>query len=92
MKNSIIVSLSLFILVLFFNLVEKSQQLTSLSNRYDKVLVTTYYKERLLEDEISKLNIELNGKNFELDMAINRVEQLNLELGKQEEFYVINRI
>ena len=61
---------------------EKSQQLTSLSNRYDKVLVTTYYKERLLEDEISKLNIELNGKNFELDMAINRVEQLNLELGK----------
>ena len=82
MKNSIIVSLSLFILVLFFNLVEKSQQLTSLSNRYDKVLVTTYYKERLLEDEISKLNIELNGKNFELDMAINRVEQLNLELGK----------
>ena len=82
MKNSIIVSLSLFILVLFFNLVEKSQQLTSLSNRYDKVLVTTYYKERLLEDEISKLNIELNGKNFELDMVINRVEQLNLELGK----------
>ena len=66
----------------FFYLVEKSQQLTSLSNRYDKVLVTTYYKERLLEDEISKLNIELNGKNFELDMAINRVEQLNLELGK----------
>ena len=82
MKNSIIVSLSLFILVLFFNLVEKSQQLTSLSNRYDKVLVTTYYKERLLEDEISKLNIELNSKNFELDMAINRVEQLNLELEK----------
>lgn len=82
MKNLIIVSLSLFILVLSFNLVEKSQQLTSLSNRYDKVLVTTYYKERLLEDEISKLNIELNGKNFELDMAINRVEQLNLELGK----------
>ena len=82
MKNLIIVSLSLFILVLFFNLVEKSQQLTSLSNRYDKVLVTTYYKERLLEDEISKLNIELNGKNFELDMVINRVEQLNLELGK----------
>ena len=78
----IIVSLSLFILVLSFNLVEKSQQLISLSNRYDKVLVTTYYKERLLEDEISKLNIELNGKNFELDMAINRVEQLNLELGK----------
>ena len=82
MKNLIIVSLSLFILVLSFNLVEKSQQLTSLSNRYDKVLVTTYYKERLLEDEISKLNIELNGKNFELDMAINRVEQLNLEIGK----------
>ena len=82
MKNLIIVSLSLFILVLSFNLVEKSQQLTSLSNRYDKVLVTTYYKERLLEDEISKLNIELNGKNFELDMVINRVEQLNLELGK----------
>lgn len=82
MKNLIIVSLSLFILVLSFNLVEKSQQLTSLSNRYDKVLVTTSYKERLLEDEISKLNIELNGKNFELDMAINRVEQLNLELGK----------
>ena len=41
MKNLIIVSLSLFILVLSFNLVEKSQQLTSLSNRYDKVLVTT---------------------------------------------------
>ena len=82
MKNLIIVSLSLFILVLSFNLVEKSQQLISLSNRYDKVLVTTYYKERLLENEISKLNIELNGKNFELDMAINRVEQLNLELGK----------
>ena len=82
MKNLIIVSLSLFILVLSFNLVEKSQQLTSLSNRYDKVLVTTYYKERLLEDEISKLNIELNSKNFELDMAINRVEQLNLELEK----------
>ena len=82
MKNLIIVSLSLFILVLSFNLVEKSQQLTSLSNRYDKVLVTTYYKERLLEDEISKLNIELNGKNVELDMVINRVEQLNLELGK----------
>ena len=82
MKNLIIVSLSLFILVLSFNLVEKSQQLTSLSNRYDKVLATTYYKERLLENEISKLNIELNGKNFELDMAINRVEQLNLELGK----------
>ena len=82
MKNLIIVSLSLFILVLSFNLVEKSQQLTSLSNRYDKVLVATYYKERLLEDEISKLNIELNGKSFELDMAMNRVEQLNLELGK----------
>ena len=82
MKNLIIVSLSLFILVLSFNLVEKSQQLISLSNRYDKVLVTTFYKERLLEDEISKLNIELNSKNFELDMAINRVEQLNLELGK----------
>ena len=82
MKNLIIVSLSLFILVLSFNLVEKSQQLTSLSNRYDKVLVTTYYKERLLENEISKLNIELNGKKFELDMATNRVEQLNLELGK----------
>ena len=48
----------------------------------EKFNVTTYYKERLLEDEISKLNIELNGKNFELDMAINRVEQLNLELGK----------
>jgi len=64
MKNLIIVSLSLFILVLSFNLVEKSQQLTSLSNRYDKVLVTTYYKERLLEDEISKLNIELNGKKL----------------------------
>ena len=82
MKNLIIVSLSLFILVLSFNLVEKSQQLISLSNRYDKVLVTTYYKERLLENEISKLNIELNGKSFELDMAMNHVEQLNLELGK----------
>ena len=82
MKNLIIVSLSLFILVLSFNLVEKSQQLISLSNRYDKVLVTTYYKERLLENEISKLNIELYGKSFELDMATNRVEQLNLELGK----------
>ena len=34
------------------------------------------------KDELAKVREELRGKQFEFDMAINRVEQLNKEIGE----------
>ena len=33
------------------------------------------------KDELAKVRLELSGKQFEFDMATNRVEQLNKEIG-----------
>ena len=33
------------------------------------------------EDELAKVREELRGKQFEFDMATNRIEQLNKEIG-----------
>ena len=49
------------------------------------------YRDELIEvreehqrdkDELSKVRQELRGKQFEFDMATNRIEQLNKEIGE----------
>ena len=48
------------------------------------------YRDELIEvqeehqrdkDELAKVRLELSGKQFEFDMATNRIEQLNKEIG-----------
>ena len=36
------------------------------------------------KDELAKVREELRGKQFEFDMATNRIEQLNKEIGADE--------
>ena len=42
------------------------------------------YRDELIDvrQELAKVRLELSGKQFEFDMATNRVEQLNKEIGE----------
>ena len=48
---------------------------------YRDELIEVQEEHQMDKDELSKVRQELRGKQFEFDMATNRVEQLNKEIG-----------
>ena len=49
---------------------------------YRDELIEVQEEHQMDKDELSKVRQELRGKQFEFDMATNRVEQLNKEIGE----------
>ena len=50
--------------------------------KYRDELIEVQEEHQMDKDELSKVRQELRGKQFEFDMATNRVEQLNKEIGE----------
>ena len=48
---------------------------------YRDELIEVQEEHQMDKDELSKVRQELRGKQFEFDMATNRIEQLNTEIG-----------
>ena len=48
---------------------------------YRDELIEVQEEHQMDKDELSKVRHELRGKQFEFDMATNRIEQLNKEIG-----------
>ena len=48
---------------------------------YRDELIEVQEEHQMDKDELSKVRQELRGKQFEFDMATNRIEQLNKEIG-----------
>ena len=51
---------------------------------YRDELIEVQEEHQMDKDELSKVRQELRGKQFEFDMATNRIEQLNKEIGGTE--------
>ena len=49
---------------------------------YRDELIEVQEEHQMDKDELSKVRQELRGKQFEFDMATNRIEQLNKEIGE----------
>ena len=48
---------------------------------YRDELIEVQEEHQMDKDELSKVRQELRGKQFDFDMATNRIEQLNKEIG-----------
>ena len=48
---------------------------------YRDELIEVQEEHQMDKDELAKVREELRGKQFEFDMATNRIEQLNKEIG-----------
>ena len=48
---------------------------------YRDELIEVQEEHQMDKDELSKVRQDLRGKQFEFDMATNRIEQLNKEIG-----------
>ena len=51
---------------------------------YRDELIEVQEEHQMDKDELAKVREELRGKQFEFDMATNRIEQLNKEIGGTE--------
>ncbi len=88
MKNYILVGFAAITMVSATESILKQHEMDLLRERYDSRLEiqAMEYQDELIEvrQELVKTKLELRGKQFDLDMATNRVEQLNLEIGVVE--------
>lgn len=88
MKNIAMVTLTVLTGLMFSENEMMKQVVETQAQRYETRLEiqAMEYQDELVDvrQELAKTRLELRGKQFEFDMATNRVEQLNLEIGVVE--------
>lgn len=88
MKNYILVCFAAIAMVSVTETRLKQNEMDLMAERYENRLEiqAMEYQDELADvrQELAKTRLELRGKQFEFDMATNRVEQLNLEIGVVE--------
>ena len=88
MKNYILVGFAAITMVSVTETRLKQHELDMAVERYESRLEiqAMEYQDELVDvrQELAKTRLELRGKQFEFDMATNRVKQLNLEIGVVE--------
>ena len=92
MKDAILAILAALLIVTNLENLFLDQEIEKQAEWYETRLEVQgmEYRDELIEvqeehqrdkDELAKVRLELSGKQFEFDMATNRVEQLNKEIG-----------
>lgn len=85
MKDTILVILAALLIVTNLENLSLDQEIEKQAERYETLLEVQEmeYRDELIDvrKELAKVRLELSGKQFEFDMATNRVEQLNKEIG-----------
>lgn len=86
MKNYILVGFAAITMVSVTETRLKQHELDMTVERYESRLEiqAMEYQDELVDvrQELAKTRLALRGKQFEFDMATNRVEQLNKEIGE----------
>ena len=78
MKNTILVILAALLIVTNLENLFLDQEIEKQAERYETRLEV---QEMEYRDELIEIRQELSGKQFDYDMAVNRIEQLNKEIG-----------
>ncbi len=78
MKDMLIVILAALFIVSNYENVQMDQEIEKQAERYETRLEI---QEMEYRDELIQIRQELSGKQFDYDMAVNRIEQLNKEIG-----------
>ena len=78
MKDTILVILAALLIVTNFENLLLDQEIEKQAERYETRLEV---QEMEYRDELIEIRQELSGKQFDYDMAVNRIEQLNKEIG-----------
>ena len=78
MKDMLIVILAALFIVSNYENVQMDQEIEKQAERYETRLEI---QEMEYRDELIEVRKELHGKTFDYDMATNRIEQLNKEIG-----------
>ena len=92
MKNVLLVLSAAWAIIVTAEYAILKEEMQIQAERYETRLEVQEmeYRDELIEvreehqrdkDELSKVRQELRGKQFEFDMATNRIEQLNKEIG-----------
>ena len=88
MKNIAMVTLTVLTGLMFAENEMMKQRVETQAQRYETriEIQAMEYQDELVDvrQELAKTRLELRGKQFEFDMATNRIEQLNLEIGVVE--------
>ena len=78
MKDTILVILAALLIVTNLENLFLDQEIEKQAERYETRLEV---QEMEYRDELIEIRQELSGKQFDYDMAVNRIEQLNKEIG-----------
>lgn len=78
MKDMILVIVAALLIVTNYENLMLDQEIEKQAQRYETRLEV---QEMEYRDELIELRQELSGKQFDYDMAVNRIEQLNKEIG-----------
>ena len=85
MKDAILAILAALLIVTNLENLFLDQEIEKQAEWYETRLEVQgmEYRDELIDvqQELAKVRLELSGKQFEFDMATNRVEQLNKEIG-----------
>ena len=74
----VLVILAALLIVTNFENLSLDQEIEKQAERYETLLEVQEMKYR---DELIQIRQELSGKQFDYDMTVNRIEQLNKEIG-----------
>ena len=78
MKDTILVIVGALLIVTNYENLMLDQEIEKQAQRYETRLEVQEMKYR---DELIEIRQELSDKQFDYDMAVNRIEQLNKEIG-----------
>ena len=88
MKDAILAILAALLIVTNLENLFLDQEIEKQAEWYETRLEVQgmEYRDELIDvrQELAKVRLELSGKQFEFDMATNRIEQLNKEIGGTE--------
>ena len=88
MKDAILAILAALLIVTNLENLFLDQEIEKQAEWYETRLEVQgmEYRDELIDvrQELAKVRLELSGKQFEFDMATNRIEQLNKEIGADE--------
>ena len=88
MKDAILAILAALLIVTNLENLFLDQEIEKQTEWYETRLEVQgmEYRDELIDvrQELAKVRLELSGKQFEFDMATNRIEQLNKEIGGTE--------
>ena len=85
MKNVVLVLSAAWAIIVTVEYAILKDEMQIQAERYETRLEVQgmEYRDELIDvrQELAKVRLELSGKQFEFDMATNRIEQLNKEIG-----------